>query len=202
MSAQPVGNNAVSPLRILPIPEHAVPAVPIDEGDPGAPDERQLTIRLDLVPPSGTVRRSRRQPIAPGASAVRSRPADRRLDEDEETGQGPLERPTGLVELQHWVTKLVPAMLEAAAGTRPAPQLMRWVSAPVYEALVRRHTRAVRRGSAVRRPLRVVRVVLREPAVAIVEASVVFTDGQRVRAAALRFIPVDHRWVVDAFEVG
>lgn len=199
MSAHPI---AAPPLRILPIPEHAVPAVPVDAAEAAGLDERQLAMGLDLLSPGPGTRAHR---IASGAPRARHRALLRRavvVPDDDGLNPGPPERPTDLEQLRHWVAKLVPALLEAAAGTRPAPQLMRWVSPAVYDGLLRRHARAVRRGSAVRRPLRVVRVVLREPVPTVVEASVVFADGPRVRAAALRFVPVDRRWVADAFEVG
>lgn len=196
MSAQPITAAPAAPLRILPIPDHAVPAVPVDDNEPIRLDERQLAIRLELFSPSGASRPRRPRPSSLGTARLRGRT-------DRDDGRSaPLERPTGLPELQHWIAKLVPALLEAAAGTRPAPQLMRWVSPAVYEALLRRHTRALRRGRAVRRPIRILRVVLQEPSPAIVEASVVFLDGTQVRAAALRFAPTDRRWVAEAFEVG
>ena len=49
---------------------------------------------------------------------------------------------------------------------------------------------------------RVLRVHLCEPADDIVEASVVLVDGGRVRALALRLAGRDHRWVVQALQVG
>jgi hypothetical protein len=189
------------PLRVLPIPDHAVPAVipPEDEGPP--PDDRQLAIRWDRV--AHGVPRIGLQATATYRRAMawsRRGPWSDEDDPDEEPQ--PLVRPTELAELETWVIRLVPALLEAATGCRPTPQLMRWVSPPVYEALVRRHNRAVRRGRVARRPLRVLKVVLSEPTPAIVEASVVLSDGTRARAAALRFIPVDNRWVADALTVG
>lgn len=197
MSAQPIAAALVEPLRVLPIPDHAVPALPVDEEDDNRhPDERQLAIPLEMFPAAGAQRLQRSRLPAARGGYLEDDP-----DLDDERSR-PLERPTGLLELQHWTAKLVPAMLEAAAGSRPTPQLMRWVSPSVYDALVRRHTRAARRGHAVRRPLRIVRVILQEPTPAIVEATVVFADGPRVRAAALRFMPVNRRWVAEAFEVG
>lgn len=194
MSVQPFLAAPAAPLRILPIPDHAVPALPADQEEPTRLDERQLAMRLELLTPAGAPRTRRSR----GSSFPRAHPHD---DPGPEGGRQ-LERPTGLPELQRWIAKLVPALLEVAAGTRPAPQLMRWVSPAVYEALLRRHTRALRRGRAVRRPIRIVRVILQEPVPAIVEASVVFVDGSHVRAAALRFAPTDRRWVAEAFEVG
>ncbi len=207
MSAQPIGHASARPLRVLPIPDHTVPSVPVEQPDSGVHDARQLAIRLEPATSSasgpGRVRRPTRMLVtAPSRSLSEFRFRDVDDDDEFDPCPKPLERPTELPELHRWVTKLVPALLEAAAGTRPVPQLMRWVSPPVYEALLRRHGIAVRRGAGVRRPTRVLRVVLREPRHAVVEASVVFTDGLRVRAAALRFVPVDGRWVADAFEVG
>ena len=89
-------------------------------------------------------------------------------------------------------------------GVRPPSQVMRWTSPEVYAVVARRGSRAGRRrtstGAAHR--TRVLRVHLCEPADDIVEASVVLVDGGRVRALALRLAGRDHRWVVQALQVG
>ena len=49
---------------------------------------------------------------------------------------------------------------------------------------------------------RVLRVHVCEPADDVAEAAVVLVDGGRVRALAVRLVGRDHRWVVEALQIG
>lgn len=108
---------------------------------------------------------------------------------------------------------VVQAVVEVLAGTRPAGQLVRWLSADVYAALQRRAALAARlRRPAAAGPTRqepgpVRRAVVRsvrttEPAPGVVEASAVVVDRGRVRAVALRLEGLDGRWRTTALEMG
>ncbi|MFP5336653.1 MAG: Rv3235 family protein [Actinomycetes bacterium] len=102
---------------------------------------------------------------------------------------------------------LVQAVVEVLAGTRPAAQLVRWLSADVYAALQRRAALAARlaRPAAASGPARrpVVRAVRTSaPADGVVEASAVVLDRGRIRAVAVRLEGLDGRWRATALEVG
>lgn len=102
-----------------------------------------------------------------------------------------------------WCGSLVRAVVETLAGSRPAAQLARWLSADLYEALARRAGLAVRingRPSQVRQAVvRRVHVCRLSPTVA--EAAVVVHDGERVRGAAVRIEAHRGRWRATALEI-
>lgn len=94
---------------------------------------------------------------------------------------------------------VVVAAVEALRSTRPLVQLARWVSPAVYEALARAARPApadAPRGVAVR-GLRVCRIA---PTVA--EATAVVHDGERVRAAAVRFEVHRGSWRATVLQIG
>jgi len=101
-----------------------------------------------------------------------------------------------------WAARLAMAMLEVAGGARPAPQIMRYCSAAVYESLVRRQSRAVVAGGAGRHPITVRRVRICEVRDGVVEAAVLVVDRHRIRPMALRLDGLDGRWIVTALEIG
>lgn len=104
-----------------------------------------------------------------------------------------------------WVARLAPAILEVAAGERPAGQLTRWVTTEIRETLARRGM-AVRRHPAGKglqpqgRKVRSVRVT--SPAPGVIEASAVVVGAVRSRAVAMRLEAVRDRWLVTAVELG
>lgn len=104
------------------------------------------------------------------------------------------------------VHQLVQAVVEVLGGSRPAGQLVRWLTADVHAGLHRRAALAARVRQAGpagpgRRPVvRGVRVC--RPADGVVEASAVVLDDGRVRAVALRLEGLDGRWRTTALEVG
>lgn len=107
-----------------------------------------------------------------------------------------------LPEARAWAHRMVRALLEICAGTRPVDQLSRWLAPEVRERVARRSALARRRGRCRSAPP-VVRALLDcHPADGVCEvAAVVHLDG-RVRALALRMSGVDGRWVITALELG
>ena len=105
-----------------------------------------------------------------------------------------------------WAGQIAQAILEVMSGLRPAPQVLRWTTPPVYAVVARRGALAARRRaagtrSAARRA--VVRTVhVCEPADGVAECSVVVSEGVRVRAMAVRLAGQDGRWRVEALQIG
>ncbi len=98
---------------------------------------------------------------------------------------------------------IVQAAVEALRGVRPVAQLARWLAPDVFEPFVRRCelTLANDRLRSTR-PARIRRARVTRVHERAVEATVVVTDVDRVRAAALR---LEHRrgaWRVVALELG
>lgn len=93
--------------------------------------------------------------------------------------------------------------MEVLLGVRPAGQLNRWLSGPVYVALARRAGLAVRvLGSSRARCVQVHRVSVWQVDENAVEAAVTLHDGIRARAAALRLEVFHGRWLTTALEIG
>ena len=118
-------------------------------------------------------------------------------------------RPTPRSELPApgpWSGRLVQALLEVLAGTRPVQQLLRWTSQSVYADLEDAVTpstgrKPVRAGS--RPGAATVRSVhVSEPAEGIAEVCAVVARTGRTRAVALRREGVDGRWQCTALTVG
>jgi hypothetical protein len=114
-------------------------------------------------------------------------------------------RQRGRLEL--WVHRYVQAAVEIVGGDRPASQLLRWTSGPVYADLHRRallvaraggHQPGVRRVQPVRPHVESVHTSFVSPTVA--EASARIRYGSRSRALALRFEKRRDRWVCSAME--
>ena len=109
--------------------------------------------------------------------------------------------------LEQWVHRFVQASVEIVGGDRPASQLLRWTSGPVYADLHRRavlvaraggHQPGVPRVPAVRPHL--VSVHTSFVSAGVVEASARVRYGPRSRALALRFERRRDRWVCTALE--
>jgi hypothetical protein len=107
-----------------------------------------------------------------------------------------------LPAVEPWAARLCLALLEIGQGNRPVVQAMRWTSPAVYESLVRRQSRALRRANSVRQPTHVRRVTACHPEDGVAEVSVVVVQGGRGRAVAMRLEGLDRRWVLSSFEVG
>ena len=65
-------------------------------------------------------------------------------DHDADGSAGASARPGGLPAPAPWVARLAPAIIEVAAGERPAGQLTRWVTRDIRETLARRGAAALR----------------------------------------------------------
>lgn len=109
--------------------------------------------------------------------------------------------------LEQWVQRFVQASVEIVGGDRPASQLLRWTSGPVYADLHRRAVLVARAGGHVpgdRRvqPVRphVVSVHASFVSPTVVEASARVRYGARSRALALRFEDRRDRWICTAME--
>lgn len=171
-----------APLRVLPAPRISPPGVPLPTHAEGAAEQE-----------------GRATPYVQDALAV-----DFAAASDEQIFGQQATRARDLPDPRQWAAHIAQGLVEVMHGVRPPSQVMRWTSPEVYAVVARRGSRAGRRrtstGAAHR--TRVLRVHLCEPADDIVEASVVLVDGGRVRALALRLAGRDHRWVVQALQVG
>lgn len=102
-----------------------------------------------------------------------------------------------------FVAKMAQAIIEVVSGQRPAPQLIRHTSSPVYSVLARRALVSARRQpEGARRSAVVRRIRVCEPADGIVEACAVVVSHGRVRALALRLEGLDGRWLVTQLTIG
>ena len=111
-----------------------------------------------------------------------------------------------LPDPHEWAAHLAQAIVEVMAGSRSAPQVIRWTTTDVYAVIARRHAVAARRaalsGQGKRVRAVVKRVIVCEPADGVAEATAVVIDGTRVRALAMRMVGQDGRWRVEALQVG
>jgi hypothetical protein len=108
-----------------------------------------------------------------------------------------------------WAGRLVQAVIEVVSGVRPVSQLVRWTTAPVYEALCARvvrpvaYTGAGSRDLATTRLAEVVRSVrVSEPRDGVAEVCAIVQQGPRCRAIALRLEGLDGRWQCTALQIG
>lgn len=105
-----------------------------------------------------------------------------------------------------WSAQIAQAIVEVMSGLRPAAQVVRWTTPQVYAVVARRGALAARRrasgarASTGRAMVRSVHVC--EPADGVAECSVVVSEGQRVRAMAVRLSGQDGRWRVEALQIG
>ena len=108
-----------------------------------------------------------------------------------------------------WAGRLVQAVIEVVSGVRPVSQLVRWTTAPVYEALCARVARPVGYAGAGSRNVvntrlaEVVRSVrVSEPRDGVAEVCAIVQQGPRCRAIALRLEGIDGRWQCTALQIG
>lgn len=102
-----------------------------------------------------------------------------------------------------FVAKMAQAIIEVVLGQRPAPQLIRHTTPPIYAVLARRALVSSRRQTESGRRAAVVRRVrLCEPADGIIEACAVVVSPGRVRALALRVEGLDGRWIITQLTIG
>lgn len=111
-----------------------------------------------------------------------------------------------LPEPGQWAGQIAQAIVEVMSGLRPAAQVVRWTTPQVYAVVARRGALAARRRASRSRTI-AQRAVVRsvhvcEPADGVAECSVVVSEGERVRAMALRLAGQDGRWRVEALQIG
>ncbi len=167
----------LQPIRVLPIPDHRPPPVMV------TPEARSLL-----------------------TAVVGERYVQEQLDVDFDVDDEPL-RPrhtcrSDLPDPRHWAAHLAQALVEIMAGSRPAPQVVRWTTPEVYAVVARHAAVSARRGRTGARRTRVRSVRVCEPADGVAEACAVVIDGTRVRALAMRMVGLDGRWHVEALQVG
>jgi hypothetical protein len=109
--------------------------------------------------------------------------------------------PVELPDPAQWCGALVRTCVEVLLGARPPAQLARWLTGDLFGSLSRRAIVGQSMATAARR-VRVVRVHTCTVDEAHHEASVVFHDGRRVRAAAIRIEVYRGRWRATALEIG
>lgn len=178
------------PIRVMPIPDSGAPTISLSDVHLADPEQHDTSLVLDLEftpdrPPPVSVQPRRRRPDPP------------------EGDFGPVPTSTvHLPEVSDWAARLAVALVEVARGGRSAMQVTRWLTPEVFDSMVRRQSRAIRRGRATRRPVGVRGTRVCHLQDGVVEASVAVQDGPRVRAIGLRLEGRDRRWVVTALDMG
>jgi len=221
MSTVTVG-SALPPLRRLPVPlSQPRPALRVVRDEPDSVPVAQAALVLPLGGPESP-------PALPAGPPAED---DRPSDEDDRPSSGH-DRPAvavveagkdragrrrqartvtapALPEPRQWAAQFVQAAVEVTTGLRPPSQLIRWVSDDVRGLLVRRASLTreparTREPDRTRRPrrsvVRSIRVCV--PRDGVAEACVLITDGERVRAVALRMEANGDRWRVTALRIG
>ena len=183
-------------LRVVREPEHQVPAgqacLPLDleRTGPQARTGTRPQARTDTGPQARTdTRQGRRRrgddAVLTALCAARPTPVD------------------ALPDPRLWAGQFVQAAVEVAAGQRPAGQLVRWTTEDVHARIARRSQLAARQERAAgpsRAQVHTIRIC--RPADCVVEACVVVSHRNRIRAVALRLEGLDGRWRVTALEIG
>jgi Family of unknown function (DUF6459) len=195
------GQRALRLVFALPSGLPALPEVPdtlpTETGHP-APDLRLLPALKE--PADNAVMMTAAEPRA-------QRQPGRRDSAEEEFGPQKT-RSTMLPAPTPWAGRLVQAMIEVVSGVRPVSQLVRWTTAPVYEALCATMARPVAYAGAgsrdvAIRPAEVVRSVrVSEPGDGVAEVCAIVQRGPRCRAIALRLEGIDGRWQCTALQIG
>lgn len=112
----------------------------------------------------------------------------------------------GHTQMEARSRRIVHALVEIIDGARPATQMLRMATEPVYDDLVARLESlggASTRGAPVA-PLstRVASVHVEQPAASCAEISARIVQGSRSRALALRLDLIDGRWMCSAMNWG
>ncbi|MDQ1293247.1 MAG: hypothetical protein QG608_1128 [Actinomycetota bacterium] len=107
-----------------------------------------------------------------------------------------------LPEPQRWAAHLTQAALEVAEGVRPPGQLAPWATEEVRTALAQMGEQRAAPGLRRARRITVRSVRVTHPAQDVAEACALVTDGQNLRAVALRLEKGDGRWRITAMEIG
>lgn len=197
MTAELVGVRAPAAHRVRSAPPaQPLRALPVPRSEPHPSTTEAPPPPLTQVHPAQGV-----LPLLLEAPAYRGRTHPAPRDDD----AGPRRTATAdLPDPAPLVAGVVTATIEVMAGSRPASQLLRVLSADVYATLQRRAAAASRqrhRAAPVRRAA-VRRVRTTSPVDGVVEASVVVQEPRRVLAVAVRLEGLDGRWRVTALQVG
>jgi hypothetical protein len=185
-------------LRRLPVP---VCQPPYDDELPERvelPTQGALALQFEL--PS----RLPLEPAPPRLSLVPTLAEDR-VNEADAWAEAQHTSSDALPEPRQWAARLAQAVVEVAAGGRPAAQLVRWTSLDVYTQLQRAVGRAGSSGALarLRTPVAAVRSVhVSAPADGVAEVCAVVEQGPRRRALALRLEGKDGRWQCTALQFG
>ncbi len=151
------------------------------------------TLRVIDVPPASTPVRQLRlvpQPVPQWRQlSLALSPADAPLPVAELATQPEF---AGMPDVDAWVRQLVIGLIEALAGIRAPQQLIRWLDAPVFQAVCSRSRQPAARGASVRPSVSSVRA--QSPRPGIVEATAVVRLGARYRSVALRLRADEGRW--------
>lgn len=146
-------------------------------------------------------------PGTPGAplTAVDSvAPHERDRSEDQSRGKVSPESPLPDPELL--ILSLARGVMEALAGVREPEQLARWLSEAAFVSLLRRvvmasRARAVTKRVAVVPTTTILRIIVTQPNVGVIEAVVIVRSRVRVRSVAIRLEGVGDRWRASAIHV-
>jgi hypothetical protein len=210
--------------RAVDQPQAGAQGLPAAQGFPAAqadapPDARplrRLPVPVSQPRPALRVVREEERPTAwatlplplavdPGPAGHPRPPVDRQDLEAEDDFER--RRPTpgnALPDPARWAAQFVQAAVEVTTGLRPASQLLRWTTDEVRQRLARRADLARRttpRGRPAQRGI-VCSTRVCIPRDGVAEASAVVSDGNRLRAVALRLEGLDGRWRVTALELG
>jgi hypothetical protein len=191
------GQRALRLVFALPSGLPARPELPDTVGKDAAPELRLLPT---LNEPGDTA-------VMAVEAPLRRRPGRRESVEEE---FGPQKTPSTMLPAPTpWAGRLVQAVIEVVSGVRPVSQLVRWTTAPVYEALCARVARPVvstgtgSRDLVTTRLAEVVRSVrVSEPRDGVAEVCATVQQGPRCRAIALRLEGIDGRWQCTALQIG
>ena len=112
--------------------------------------------------------------------------------------------PPPLEDLSEVASVLTKAVAEVLLGTRPAQQVQTWLVEDVWHVVRRRASLGRRspQGASLPSTVQVMRVHPCQVDERTCEVSVVFHDGRRVRAAALRLTLHRQRWRAAAIRIG
>jgi hypothetical protein len=207
MSSAPSGaadTHGLPPLRRLPVPlAQPRPALRVVRDEPDAVSLAQGTLALPLA---GQAREhaddpAGRDPVNPAGDPNRTAGAG---PHPEPTVGNPRRAPSAVLpEPRQWAAQFVQAAVEVTTGLRPPSQLVRWTNDEVRTLLARRADLARNTGARARQPrrgiVRSARVCI--PRDGVAEATVVISDGPRIRAVALRLEGTDGRWRVTALRI-
>lgn len=175
----PPGSLPARPRRLRPVPALEPPY----DDELGTPTRPVLRLVVDAAPTLPFDERSSASPVVADDTVFTGQPTDRHQ----------------LPDPARWAARLVQAVAEVLAGSRPLQQLMPWTDERVYLQLT---GRLRRQRTVVSAPARLCSVRVSEPRDGVAEACAVLRRGTRSRAVALRLEGVDGRWRCTVLQIG